>query len=65
MISSLLKNSKKKKKNAKFYKKINKPNQEKYIYVYTTIDKLASGDFFSKFPSLSQTDSASLLSLIN
>ena len=39
-----------------------------YVCIYTTIDKLPSVDFFPKFASflsLSQTESASLPSLIN
>ena len=40
-------------------------NQKKNKYVYTTIDKLPSVAFFTRFPSLSHTESAPLPSLIN
>ena len=48
--------------------RLDKPDQKKYKYVYTTISKFPSVDFFPKFASflsLSQTESASLPSLIN
>ena len=60
--------------NAKFYNKIinkcdwtNLTRKNINIYVYTTIDKLPSVDFFPKFASLSlsQTGITSLPSLIN
>ena len=62
-------------KDAKFYSKIIKKcdwanliRKNTNIYVYATIDKLPSADFFSKFASflsLYQTESASLPSKIN